>query len=190
MDLVERVKAIIQTPKTEWLAIESESGEPAYLFRNYVAILAAIPAVCDFVGRSIVGRDLPVVGVHRVGVLAGAAGAIIHYLLTFIVLYVMAMIIDALAPSFSAQKNQPNALKLAVYAMTPAWLAGVFALIPGLHILSVLGLYSLYLFWLGLPVLMKAPADKATLYTVAVVACGFVLSFVVGAVIGVVAYAA
>jgi hypothetical protein len=71
--------------------------------------------------------------------------------------YVMALIIDALAPTFQGQKNHPNALKLAVYSMTPAWLAGVFSLIPGLRPLSILGLYGLYLLRVGLPPLMKVP---------------------------------
>ena len=66
----------------------------------------------------------------------------------------MALIIDGLAPTFSGQKNQENAMKLAVYSMTPAWLAGVFALIPGLGFLRLLALlYSVYVFWLGLPIL-------------------------------------
>jgi hypothetical protein len=143
MDIVERVKAILLTPKSEWLVIERESGEPAYLFTSYVAILAAIPAVCGFIGMSIVGVSLPVVGTIRVGIVSGIASAIVQYLLAFALVYVVGLIIDALAPTFNAQKDPPNALKLAVYSMTPAWLAGVFSLIPGLRALGVLGLYGL-----------------------------------------------
>jgi hypothetical protein len=175
MDLVERVKAIVLTPKSEWLAIEREPGDPAYLFANYVAILAAIPAVCGFIGNLIRG----------VGIVSAIAGAIIDYLLAFAMVYVVALIIDALAPTFSARKNQPNALKLAVYAMTPAWLTGIFLLIPELRILRILGLYGLYLLWVGLPPLMKAPEDKAIGYTAAVVICAIVIAIVFGAIVGV-----
>lgn len=177
MDLVERAKAIILTPKTEWRAIETEPGDPPYLFTNYVAVLAAIPAVCGFIGASIIGTPI------RVGILGGLAAAIVRYILSFVLVYVMAMIVDALAPTFGGTKSQPNALKLVVYAMTPIWLVGVFALIPGLHILRILGLYGLYLFWLGLPVLMRAPDDKSAPYAAAVVVCGIVLSLVVGAIV-------
>ncbi len=58
MNLVERVKAILLTPKTEWATIEGEPGDPQYLFTNYVAILAAIPAVCHFIGMSLVGVNM------------------------------------------------------------------------------------------------------------------------------------
>ena len=174
MDLVERVKAILVSPTTEWRAIEPEPGDPAYLFTNYVAILAAIPAVCGFLGMTFMGR----------GILGGLAAAIVFYVLTFVMVYVLALIADALAPTFGGQKNQANALKLVVYSMTPAWVAGVFSLIPVLAILGLLGaLYGLYLFWLGVPTLMKAPGDKSVLYTAAVVVCGIVVSLVIGAVV-------
>jgi len=100
---------------------------------------------------------------------------------------VMALIIDGLAPTFGGQKSQPNALKLAVYSMTPVWLVGVFSLIPGLSILAILGLYGLYLFWLGAPTLMKTPEDKSIAYTAAVVVCGIVISVIVGAIVAAIA---
>jgi len=179
MDLIERVKAILLTPKSEWLVIQGEPGEPAYLFANYVAILAAIPAVCGFIGMSIIGVSLPIVGTVRISIVSGIASAFVQYLLAFAMVYVVGLIIDALAPTFDAQKDQPSALKLAVYAMTPAWLAGIFSLIPGLRVLGVLGLYGLYLLWLGLPPLMKAPKEKSIGYAAAVIVCAIVISVVI-----------
>jgi len=183
MDIVARAKAILLTPKTEWPVIEHEPGDPAYLFSNYVAILAAIPAVCGFIGASIIGISVPIVGTVRVGIVSGIASALVQYVLAFVMVYVMALIIDALAPTFKGQKNQANALKLAVYSMTPVWLAGVFSLIPGLRLLSILGLYGLYLLWVGLPPLMKAPPEKSTGYAAAIVVCAIIISLVIGAIV-------
>lgn len=183
MDLVERVKAILLTPKQEWLVIEREPGDPAYLFTNYVAILAAIPAVCGFIGQSIIGTSVPFVGTVRVGLASGLASAVVRYLLAFVTVYVVALIIDALAPTFEAQKNQPNSLKLAVYAMTPVWLAGVFSLIPGFRVLGILGLYGLYLLYVGLEPLMDVPKEKTMVYTGAVVVCTVVITLVFGAIV-------
>jgi hypothetical protein len=185
MDIIERVKAILLTPKSEWLVIERESGDPTYLFTNYVAILAAIPAVCGFIGTSIIGISLPVIGTVRVGIVSGIASAIVKYLLAFVMVYVMGLIIDALAPTFNGQKNQPNALKLAVYSMTPVGLAGIFSLIPGFRVLGILGLYGLYLLWVGLPPLMKSPEEKSIGYAAALVVCALVVSFVIAAIVGV-----
>jgi hypothetical protein len=178
MNLVARVQAILLNPKTEWPVIEREPGEVGFLFTNYVAILAAIPAVCGFVGTSIVG-----IAGYRTGLFSGLLGAIVGYILAFVGVYVMALIIDALAPSFNGQKNFSNALKLVVYSYTAAWLGGVFSLIPALSILALLcGLYSLYLLYLGIPVLMKSPDDKSLIYTVVAVVCAIVVSIVIGAI--------
>jgi hypothetical protein len=181
MDLVERVKAILLTPKSEWLVIEREPGDPAYLFMNYVAILAAIPAVCGFIGLSLVGI---------VSIGSGLVFAIVSYLLAFVFVYVLGLIIDALAPTFEAHKNPSNALKLAVYSMTPGWVAGILLLIP-ISVLSILGLiadlYGLYLLWVGLPLLMKAPEEKAVVYTAATAICAIVTFIVIRWAVGLIA---
>lgn len=186
MDFVQRAKAMVLSPAGEWRAIEPESGDAGYLFVNYVAILAAIPPVCEFLRLAVFSwGGLRLRHLHHVGFFSSLFGAVVHYLVAFVVVYAMAVIIDGLAPTFSGQKSQQNALKLSVYSLTPAWLAGVFALIPGLGFIRLLALlYSVYVFWLGLPILMKPPPDRAGPYALAVIACGIVLSFVVAAIVG------
>jgi len=190
MNLVERVKAILLTPQSEWSVIEGEPGDPAYLFLNYVAYLAAIPAVCGFIGMAIIGISVPVVGTLRISLVSALIFAIVSYLMAFVTVYVVGLIIDALAPTFGAIRNPANALKLAAYSYTPVWLVGIFLLIPGLWFLRILGLYGLYLMWLGLPVMMKAPArENATIgYFAAIIVCaivtGYILSRIVGLILG------
>jgi hypothetical protein len=171
--LIERVKAILLTPQTEWPVIAREPGDTAALFTRYVAILALIPALAGFIRTSLIGP---------VPLFAGLMSAIVGYVMAFVVTFVVALIVDALAPTFGAQKNFPNALKLSVYSSTPYWLAGIFQLIPGLFFLTVLGLYGLYLLWLGLPPLMQAPRDKALPYAAAVVVCAVIILIVIGAI--------
>jgi hypothetical protein len=183
MDVVERVKSILFTPDTEWKVIAHEPGDAAYLFTNYVVFLAAIPAIAGFIGLSIVGVSPPNGSTVRVPLLAGLIHAIVGYLLTFVIVYVVAVIIDMLAPTFAAEKNFANALKLAVYSYTPAWIAGIFMLMPGLRFLGILGLYGLYLLWKGLPPLMNAPQEKSLGYAAAIVACAIVISLVVTAIL-------
>jgi len=182
MNLVERVKGILLAPDSEWRTIAAEPDDATGLFANYVAYLAAVPAICGFIGTSIIGFTIPTYGTFRVDVLSGLMAAIFQFLLAFVVVYVVALIIDALAPTFSGTKNLPNALKLAAYSYTPAWLAGVFLLVPGLRFLTILGLYGLYLLYKGLPVLMRSPPDKSFIYAAAVVACAIIIGLIVGAI--------
>ncbi len=180
MNLFERVKGILLNPRAEWSIIEREPGDMAYLFMNYVAILAAIPAVCGFIGSSLIGISLPGLGTVRVPIVTGLVGAVVGYLLTFAMVYIVALLADLLAPTFQGQKNFENALKLTVYSYTPAWLVGVFLLIPSLGFLTILGLYGLYLLWTGIPPLMKAPQEKSIVYTLAIIVCAIVIGLVVG----------
>jgi hypothetical protein len=186
MDVVERVKAIILSPAAEWRAIEPESGDAGYLFVNYAALLAAIPRVCEFLRRGVFGWGGPRFHhFHHAGFFSSLSGAVVRYLATFVALYLVAIIVDGLAPTFSAPKSPPNALKLTVYSMTPIWLAGVFWLVPGLGFIRVLALlYGVYLFWLGLPILMKCPSDRTGPYALAAIVSAIILSIVLAAFVG------
>ena len=170
MDLVSRVKNILIDPQSEWRVIDGEPDTPADILKNYVAIVAAIPVVCSFIGASIIG-----VGPYRTGIVIGFIAAVVHYVLTLIGVFVVAFIIDALAEMFGGRKNFNSAFKVAAYAPTAAWVAGVFALLPVLSVLTILGLYSLYLFYLGLPVLMRTPPERAIGYVITVIICAIIV---------------
>ena len=176
---------MVLSPAAEWRRIEPESGDVFDLFGHYAAYLAAIPPVCALLRRGVFGWAGP--RFHHVhgGLVSSLAGGLVRYLLTFVMLFAMAVVIDSLAPTFSARRSPRNALKLTVYAMTPVWLASVFTLIPGLGFVSLLGVvYGVYVFWLGLPVLMKSPPEKTGPYALAALVCAIVLSIVVGAIVG------
>ena len=167
---MERIKGILLQPKSEWPAIEREPGDAGYLFPNYVAIVAAIPAVCTFIGTSIIGF-----GAYRVGIGLGLIRAVVVYALSLAGVFVVAYIIDYLAGTFGARKSPDNAMRVSAYAPTAAWVAGVFNIIPALAFLGILGLYSLYLLHTGIAALMKPPADKAVVYTIAVIVCAIIV---------------
>jgi sterol desaturase/sphingolipid hydroxylase (fatty acid hydroxylase superfamily) len=179
MNLVERVKNIIVSPKAEWPVIAGETESIADIYKGYILILAAIGPVAGIIGMSVVGINIGF-GTWRVPIFSAVASAVVQYILTLVSVYVMALIIDALAPSFGGEKNPDRAFKVAAFSMTPSWLAGIFAVVPMLAILGLVGLYSLYLLYLGLPELMKAPKEKALGYTVTVVIAGVVMFLVIG----------
>jgi hypothetical protein len=178
MILADRVKKIIVQPREEWQVIDAEPHTVQDIFVRYVMILAAIPAVASFIGWSIVG-----VGVfgatYRVPIGAGVAHMILSFLLSLGAVYLMALVIDALAPKFDGQKDFIQALKVAAFSSTASWLAGIFYVVPALSILGLLGIYSLYLLFVGLPILMKAPEDKSLPYTVVVLVAVIVLVVVI-----------
>jgi hypothetical protein len=177
--LVDRVKNIIMRPSLEWPVIDAEPTTIADIYRSYVVILAAIPPLASAIGQLVFGYHFFGI-VYRPSPTYVICYAVIQYLLSLGTIYVLALIIEALAPSFGGTKDRVSAFKVAAYGWTAAWLAGIFGIIPNLGFLGLVGLYSLYLIYTGLPVLMKVPADKAVVYVLAVVVAAIVLFFIIG----------
>ena len=180
MNLVSRTKNMLLSPKQEWQVIDDEATSVGGLYIGYIVPLAAIGPVASSIGMAVFGISVPVLGTYRVPIDAAVRQGITQYVLALIGVFVLALIIDELAPYFRGQENRYQALKVAAYSSTAVWIVGVVGLIPELSILWPLGLYSLYLLALGLPVLMKVPQDKAMGYTVAVIICAVLLFFVIG----------
>lgn len=184
--LIERVKDLIISPKSEWAVIDGEAATVGGLFTGYVMILAAIPAIALAIGLFLfVPRGVVAYGVTY-GLSAGAiiAGALVQYALALVSVYVIALIIDALAPTFGSTKNPIQALKVAAYYPTAYWVASILMIVPALGFIGVLvgGIYSLYLLFLGLPVLMKTPQDKQVGYFVVTLIVAIVVLGIVGAI--------
>ena len=183
MNLVERVRRILLTPREEWQVIDTEPPTPSSLYTGYIMPLAAIGPIAQVIGYSVFGVSF-LGTTYRTPLGTAITGAIVSYALMLVGVFVLALVIDWLAPTFGGTRNQIQALKVSAYASTASWLAGVFAILPGLRVLGILGLYSLYLLYLGLPVLMKTPAERAMGYTVLVVIAAVVLFMLVGLVAG------
>jgi hypothetical protein len=184
MGLVDRVKNILLNPRQEWEVIDTEAATPAGLYTGYILPLAAIGPVCQAIGYSVFGIRLPFVGTWRTPIGSAITSAVVMYVLTLVGVYVLSLIIDSLAPTFGGTRSSIQALKVAAYSYTAAWLVGIFALIPGLRFLGILGIYSLYLLYLGLPVLMKAPKEKAFGYTAVVIIVGIIIAMIIGVIAG------
>lgn len=184
--LVERVKAILIEPNAEWLTIADEHITPPDLYRNYVAILAAIPAVFGFVKGSFIGIDVPMIGTMRTHAGAGLAAMFVDYALTLAKVYLIALAVNALAPTFGGRKDPLQALKLTAYAYTASWVAGFGLIVPWLGMpIAIAGIaYSIYLFYLGLPVLTKCPREQTGSFTLVTIVVAAVLSLVHSHVVG------
>lgn len=182
--VVDRAKRLILEPQKEWEAIEAEEHSVQETFTGYVMILAAIPAVASFIGLSIVGIG-PFGSTYRVPLGAGVAHLMAIYVLSLGAVYLLALIIEGLAAKFDGKRDFGQALKVAAYFPTPAWLAGVFNVIPALWIIGFfLSLYSLYLLFLALPKFMSIPDTKAIPYLVVVFMALLIVCVVIYIVVG------
>jgi hypothetical protein len=175
-----RIKNILLQPKVEWLSIESEPATVGSIYSNYVVYIAAIPVLCTLIGSLVFGYGTAGIS-YRPSFAAALITALLQYALQLGAVYVFALTIDALAPRFGGRQDRVSALKLAAYSATASWLAGVFTLVTAFSILTILGLYSLYLLYTRVPVLMKVPQERAFAYTATIIVIGIVTTLLVAA---------
>ena len=164
--------------------IAAEGGDVASIYTGWVMILAAIPAVASFIGMTLFGIGGFGITI-RVPIFAALLNMVMGYVLTLVMVFVLALIVEALAPTFGGTKDRIAALKVVAYSFTAVWVAGVLSIVPALGALG--GLIGLI--WTDLPPLHRAaaadagtPADKAGAYTAVVIVCGIIAAVVIGAV--------
>jgi hypothetical protein len=178
--LADRVKNIILKPDAEWEKIKGEKPLLPDLFTRYVAILAAVPALCTFAGGLVFGYSA---GGYTARPTMGFAleQLVLGYIMAFVSVGILGLAVEFLAPQFGGKADRLSAFKLAVYSMTANWMAGIFMLLPSaFKILAILGLYSIYLFYLGVPKLTTVPAEKAGTFTAVVAIISIVVGFIIG----------
>ena len=186
MDLIERARNLLMTPKTEWEAIADDTTPTPTVVKGYVLPLAIWAAVAGFIGTVVVGIPLAQGGVHRVSVGSGFAVAVLQVATAVASVFVMGFIIDAIATHFEGRRSFDQAVKVAAYAQTPVWVLAIFGIIPwiGKVLMLLAAAYAIYELYLGLPRAMRTPPDKAGAYTGVVVILAFaafmILSLVVG----------
>jgi len=183
--IIERVKGILTTPKTEWPVAAAEPATVNGLYAGYIAIVVALPTIAGFIKSSLIGTSMFGITV-RTPIGMGIVGMLLHYALTLALVYVMALIVNALAPTFGGQKDMVQALKTVAYAWTASWIAGIGVIVPWLGLLIAIAgaVYAIYLLYLGLPYTMKCPPEKAGGYTAVSIIIAIVLSSIVALIVG------
>jgi len=183
-NLVQRVINLLTKPKQEWLVINGEKAETVKLLAGYVLVLSLIPALTFFIKYGVIGSTAW--GVTYRSISGGISQALLQLLSALIGVYLFAWVIDLLAASFDSEKNLGKTLQLAAYAYTPIWILGILNLLGTFGSLLVFlgAVYTLYLMYLGIPVLKRTPQDKVTGYLVISIIALFVIYLVVALILG------
>jgi len=181
-----RAKRLLLQPTQEWAAIAAEFASAGPIYMRYVVPMAAIGPLAATIGGIVFGERGSLLTFGTVPINPGTAvqAGVLEYVLNLVGVYGLAIAIELIAGSIGGQKNRVQALKVAAYASTPFWLAGVFALFPRIEPLGMLlGLYSIRLFAQGLPAVMKAPRDKTAAFTLLTSIAAALIVLVITAVI-------
>ena len=105
--VIARAKSMLLTPRTEWPVVAAEPETVGGLYSSYILLVAAIPSLAFFLSTAVVGVSVPFLGTYyRVGIATALTRAILRYVLALAGVYVVALIVEAFAPTFGAEKNR------------------------------------------------------------------------------------
>lgn len=179
MNLIERVKNILLTPDKEWDVISGEQPNTPGIITGYVLPLAGAAAVAAFIGYGLIG--FRILGFRVSGIEWGIYHAISILVMGIGSVLLCALVIDAFAPSFGSEKNMGRSVQLVAYAYTPAWIGGLFSVLPAIALIgSLAGLYGLYLLYIGIPKLKKTPAVNQAGYFIVSIVVLIAIYFIIG----------
>ena len=168
MNLIDRVKNLLITPKIEWLVIKTENASVREMLTTYVLPISLIPAAIALLS----GLIWQSIGLGLANALAAIAMAIIGF-------YIGTYITDALAPTFSSEKDLDRSAQLVGYSYTPNAVASILSIFPLLYFFAViLGFgYMVYLMYLGVAPIKNTPDEKRVAYVVVILLVQLILYF-------------
>ena len=180
MNLIERAKNMIITPKTEWNVVATEEPNPSKVVMGYVVPFAIVSAIAAFIGFGLIGINI--LGFKFASTELGLYTAVKVLISAVLSVFITSFVVDALAPSFASEKNFGRSVQLVAYGSTPGMVAGIFSILPSIAgIFMILGgIYSLYLFYIGLGPIKKTPEEKRALYLVICILALIVVYVVLG----------
>lgn len=181
MTILERVRELVFNPRIAWQSIKEEQITAKQLFFNYAAPLALIPPLASLIGLTLFGIRMPSGVVVRAPFNETLLGGAVAYLFSLLVVWLGALIIKGLAPYFESKADFDGAMKVVVYSLTPAWLVGIFSLVPGLGVLSLLGLYGIYLLALGFGEILGTPGNKKIWFILIILLLSLIANFIISA---------
>lgn len=187
----DRAIDIITNPKSCWDRISTEQHSVSSLYSNYLVYIVGISVLCQFVRNCMLGISVPFMDTWRMPIMSGLIYHVLLFAASLATLYIWAFVFEKLAATFKAKVSIAGALALVGYASTPAILGGVLSLLPlfiaGIASL-ILGIYSLYILYQGLPRMTAVPNESRIGYFAVGIVCSFIVSLVFMFVVNAIAY--
>jgi len=176
--ILSHVWGLFTHPEKEWKTIRKENCTIGRCYCSHVLLLAAIPPIAGYIGTTQVGWQIVTAEVHRLTHQSALWIAILSYLTILVAVFAIGKMIHWMGQTYGAKQTLPQCIALAAYTATPLFLIGVMLLYPVLWLNLLIGLvalmYTVYLLYLGVPIVMGISKERGFLFASAVLAVGLV----------------
>ena len=176
--ILSHVWGLFAHPEEEWKSIRKENCTIGRCYCSHVLLLAAVPPIAGYIGTTQVGWHIVTAEVHRLTHQSALWIAILSYLTILVAVFTIGKMIHWMGQTYGTKQPLSQCIALAAYTATPLFLIGVMLLYPVLWLNLLIGLvalaYTVYLLYLGVPIVMSVTKERGFLFSSAVLAVGLV----------------
>ncbi|MEE8387133.1 MAG: Yip1 family protein [Acidiferrobacterales bacterium] len=177
--VLEHVWGLFAHPKEEWNTIRDQHCTVTRCYCSHVLLLAAIPTIAGLIGTSQVGwsvaGDTPV----KLQFNSALQISITFFFAMLVTVFAVGKMIHWMGQTYNAAQPLAQCIALAAYTATPLFLVGLMLFYPIPWLIFLVGIialsYTVYLLYLGLPIMMGVSEDRGFLFSSAVLAVGLVM---------------
>ena len=178
--MIQHTLGLLVRPSAQWRTI---AELPESSFRTlvlYPCIFAVLPAVAWYYGTSRVGWT---VGDHgetiKLTVESARQISVLFYLAMLGAIAVIGYFVHWMSDTYGADSSLTKGIVIAGLTSTPLFIAGLVGVYPLLWIDLLIGVaalsWSVYLLYLGIPIIMGIPEERGFLFSSAVVGVAMVI---------------
>jgi len=173
---LQHMMGMLYHPKTEWGELRKERYTTLHIFLAQISILAAIPALSLFVGTTQIGWSVAGGEYVKLGLSSAIPAAIAFYFAMWVATGFIAYSIRWMEKTYGGNVSFDECLVLTTFTATPLFLSGLAGLYPVLWFTVFVGLialcYSVYLLYVGVPIIMQIPEERAFMFSSSVLTVG------------------
>ena len=178
--MIQHTFGLLVRPSAQWRTVADLPESSFKTLVLYPCFLAILPAVAWFYGTSQVGWT---VGEHGETIKLTTQSArqicILFYLTMVACVAIIGFFIHWMSDTYGAKSSLTKGIVIAGLTATPLFIAGLVGFYPLLWLDLLVGVaavsWSVYLMYLGIPIIMDIPEERGFLFSSAVLAIAMVI---------------
>ena len=175
--LLEHIIGFFLHPSEEWEEVRSEEISTSKVLLH-ILLLGAIPVVSGYIGTTRFGWQIGTAETVKLTAGSAAIIAVLYYLIIVLAVFSVGWMIRWMGQTYGARQSLSRCLLLAAYIPIPLFLVGITQIYPVLWFNLLIGIpaaaYTVFLLYVGVPVMMEIPEERGFLLSSAVLAFGMV----------------
>lgn len=181
-----QIPGLMFNPRKQWENLAALSDEKIKRLLPYAILMPFLPALGFFIGTTKVGWTVVGDDVVRITEASAIPLVVLFYFALLGAVVFIGLMINWMSLTYQTRSFPIKGVVLMAYACTPIFIAGAFAAYPIWWLDIILGtaaaIYTIYLVYMAIPLMMNVPWDRGFLYASAVfmVALVYVVVVLVG----------